>query len=42
MKKRIRYNWVVTVVLFLLAVLCLLTVVLQNSQAALSKPLPLT
>lgn len=42
MKKRIRYNWVVTAVLFLLAVLCLLTVVLQNSQAALSKPLPLT
>lgn len=41
MKKQRTYNWIASALLFLLTAVCLLTVVLRSSQAALSKPLPL-
>ena len=42
MKDRWKNNWIVPLILFLLAAICLLTVVLRSNQSSLSKPLPQT
>ena len=42
MKERWKNNWIVPLLLFLLAAICLLTVVLRSNQSSLSKPLPQT
>ena len=42
MKEKWKNNWIVPLLLFLLAAICLLTVVLRSNQSSLSKPLPQT
>ena len=42
MKAKFQYNWIGNLVVFLLAVICLLTMVLRSNQASLSKPSPQT
>ena len=39
MKERWKNNWIVSLLLFLLSAICLLTVVLRGNQSSLSKPL---
>ena len=39
MKEKWKNNWIVPCFLFLLAAVCLLTVVLRSNQSSLSKPL---
>ena len=38
MKKKIQYNWIGSILVFLLAVICVFFVVLKSNQAFLSKP----
>jgi len=42
MKAKFQYNWIGNLVVFLLAVICLLTMVLRSNQASLSEPSPQT
>ena len=39
MKAKFQYNWIGNLVVFLLAVICLLTMVLRSNQSSLSEPL---
>ena len=39
MKEKIQYNWIGSILVFLLAVICVFFVVLKSNQASLSKPL---
>ncbi len=39
MKSKRTYNWLVSLILFLLAATCLLTMILKSNQSSLPKPL---
>ena len=39
MKSKRTYNWLVSLILFLLAATCLLTMILKSNQSSLSKPM---